>query len=49
MALSGGKLLLRDIKNNRTPRGVYKWFFVSMPVVAIFCYMIALTIASIWV
>ncbi len=49
MALSGGKLLLRDIKNNRTPRGVYKWFFASMPVVAIFCYMIALTIASIWV
>lgn len=48
MALSGGKLLLRDLKNNRTPRGVYRWFFASVPVAAIFCYMIALTIASVW-
>lgn len=47
MVLSGGKPLVRDLRANKTRREVYKSFFTSGPMAAIFLYMIALTVASV--
>ena len=47
MVLSGGKPLVRDLRAHKTPREVYKSFFTSGPMAAIFLYMIALTVASV--
>lgn len=48
MAMSGGKTLLRDMRAQKTPRAVYRRFFTSLPVAAIFLFMIALTASSIF-
>lgn len=47
MLLSGGKPLLRDLRNNKTPREVYVSFFTCWPVLAILAYMLALTVSSV--
>ena len=47
MLLSGGKPLVRDLRANKTPREVYKSFFTSGPMAAIFLYMISMTVASV--
>lgn len=49
MAMSGGKTLVRDLRADKTPRVVYRRFFTSLPVAAIFLFMIALTVSSIFV
>lgn len=47
MLLSSGKTLLRSFRAERAPKGVYKALFTSVPMAAIFLYMICLTISSI--
>lgn len=47
MIMSAGKPLIKDIKQNRTAKGVYSSFFTCKPVIAVFLYMIALTISSV--
>lgn len=47
MIMSAGKPLLKDIRQNRTAKGVYSSFFTCKPVLAVFVYMIALTISSV--
>lgn len=47
MIMSAGKPVLKDIKQNRTAKGVYSSFFTCKPVIAVFIYMIALTISSV--
>ena len=47
MLLSGGKPLVRDLRANKTPREVYKSFFTSGPMAAIFLYMLSMTVASV--
>ena len=47
MIMSAGKPLLKDIKQNRTAKGVYSSFFTCKPIIAVFIYMIALTISSV--
>lgn len=48
LALSGGKPVLRDLKNNRTPKATYGAFFSRLPVVCVFVFFIVLTLASIF-
>lgn len=47
MIMSAGKPVLKDIKQNRTAKGVYSSFFTCRPIIAVFIYMIALTISSV--
>ena len=47
MIMSAGKPVLKDIKQNRTAKGVYSSFFTCKPIIAVFIYMIALTISSV--
>ena len=47
LALSGGKPLLRDFRASKTPHTTYRQLFTTLPVAAIFLYMIAMTVSSV--